>query len=269
MNATYFIITVLTLFLLGIQGCTKSTITVTEEISRAEYEKRRLQIIEFFSKRQTRYEVVATTKTKSGQIIDWIKPESQVPGGRIAAPPPEQFAEIRKPISELENPYLDTSLPQALQELKRQDASARTELQLDESAMGPKGTVPVVRFDVESYLKENPTYLPKDPIEILTKVPPPDPASNDRYYVFWQRFGDVFGSIGRINIWNTTGPVGGETSIAQVAVIRGDPMQAVEAGKIEHSSFAPSKRPTFFTYFRTSGAASGDWVGGYNALVDG
>jgi hypothetical protein len=122
---------------------------------------------------------------------------------------------------------------------------------------------------VESYLKEHPTYLPKDPIEILSKVPPPAPASNDRYYAVWQRFGDVFGSIGRINIWNTTGPVGGETSIAQVAVIRGTPMQAIEAGKIEHSAFAPSKRPVFFTYFRTNGAASGDWVAGYNALVDG
>ena len=135
--------------------------------------------------------------------------------------------------------------------------------------MGPKGTVPVVRFNVESYLKENPTYLPKDPIEILTKAPPPAPASNNRYYAVWQRFGDVFGSIGRINIWNTAGPVGGETSIAQVAVIRGTPMQAIEAGKIEQSSFAPSKRPIFFTYFRTNGSASGDWVAGYNASVDG
>ena len=162
-----------------------------------------------------------------------------------------------------------TELPKVLQERNRQDVSAKTELQLDTSAMGPQGTVPVVRFDVESYLKENPTYLPKDPIEILTKVPPPAPASNDRYYAVWQRFGDVFGSIGRINIWNTSGPVGGETSIAQVAVIRGTPMQAIEAGKIEHSAFAPAKRPIFFTYFRTNGGASGDWVAGYNALVDG
>lgn len=68
MNANCFIVTVLTLFLFGIQGCTKSTATVTEQLSGAEYEKRRLQIIEFFSKRQTRYEVVATTETKSGLV---------------------------------------------------------------------------------------------------------------------------------------------------------------------------------------------------------
>jgi hypothetical protein len=181
----------------------------------------------------------------------------------------EDIPEIKLPDQGVDNPYLYTELPAALMELNREDSTARTEVQLDPSAMGPKGTVPIVRFDVDSYLKENPKFLPKDPMQILSKVPPPAPAANNRYYAVWQRFGDVFGSIGRINIWNTTGPVGGETSIAQVAVIRGTPMQAIEAGKIEHSALAPAKRPTFFTYYRTNGAASGDWVAGYNALVDG
>jgi hypothetical protein len=271
MNANQCMATVLALFLLGLPACTKSTIPESEGISRAEYDKRRSRIIEFFSQRREQMgpDVVATTKTKSGQTIDWIRPESQVPGGKIATSPSEDFDEIIKPKTDLDNPYLDTDLPKALQEILQPDEFAQTELQRDRSAMGPPGTVPVIRFDVESYLKEHPTYLPKDPTEILTKVPPPDPASNDRYYAVWQRFGDVFGSIGRINIWNVSGPVRGETSIAQVAVIRGTPMQAIEAGKIEHSGFAPSKRPVFFTYFRTNGAASGDWIAGYNALVDG
>jgi len=271
MNANQFLATMLSLFLLCLPGCTKSTIPETEGLSSAEFKERRSRIIEFFSQRrnQMRPDVVATTKTKSGQTIDWIRPESQVPGGKLATPPSEDFDEITQPKSDLDNSYLDSELPEALQERPRLDESAQTELQLDRSAMGPPGTVPVVRFDLESYLKEHPRYLPKDPIEILTKVPPPAPASNDRYYAVWQRFGDVFGSIGRINIWNTTGPVGGETSIAQVAVIRGTPMQAIEAGKIEHSAFTPSKRPVFFTYYRTNGGASGDWIAGYNALVDG
>lgn len=271
MNSKYITVTVLILLLFGIQGCMRSTAEAPEDLSglsSKEYEVRRQRIIEFFSERQMRYNVVATTKTESGQIIDWIKPESQVPDGKVATAPSEKL-EIDKPKSALENPYLDTDLPKALQERNRLDASAKTELQVDKSAMGPEGTVPIVRFDVEAYLKENTKYLPEDPIEILTKAPPPAPASNDRYYAVWQRYGDVFGSIGRINIWNTTGPVGGETSIAQVAVIRGTPMQAIEAGKIEHSSFTPSRRPVFFTYFRTNGAASGDWVGGYNSSVDG
>ncbi len=269
MNANRVIATVLALFLLGLPGCTKSNVPDSEELSSGEYDKRRTRIIEFFSQRQMLDNVVATTRTKSGQIIDWIRPESQVLDGKIATPPSKDPADIKQPKEVLDNPYLDVDLPRALQELIQKEESAQTELQIDKSAMGPPGTVPIVRFDIESYLKDHPTYLPKDPIEILTKMPPPAPASNDRYYAVWQRFGDVFGSLGRINIWNTTGPVGGETSIAQVAVIRGTPMQAIEAGKIEHSAFAPSKRPTFFTYFRTNGSASGDWIAGYNALVDG
>ena len=83
MNSNHLIVTVLTLFLFGSQGCTKPTETVPEELSKAEYEKRRVRIVEYFSKRQTRYDVVATTQTKSGQTIDWIKPESQVPDGKI------------------------------------------------------------------------------------------------------------------------------------------------------------------------------------------
>lgn len=269
MKLNYIVAVVLILFSLGILGCIEPDTIEPDKLTGAEYEKRRIKIIDYFSERQKRYDVIATTKTQTGQIIDWVRPESQVSSGVVATPPSQKITTTRNPKSELKNPSLDKDLPKDLQELSRKDASAKTEVQLDKSALGPKGTVPIVRFNVESYLKENPTYLPKDPLEILTKTPPPSPASNDRYYVAWQRSGDVFGSIGRINIWNTTGPVGGETSIAQVAVIRGTPMQAIEAGKIEHSSFAPSKRPTFFTYFRTNGAASGDWVAGYNALVDG
>ena len=116
---------------------------------------------------------------------------------------------------------------------------------------GQKAPCPSYDSMLNPNLKENPEYLPKDPIEILTKAPPPAPASNDRYYAVWQRFGDVFGSLGRINIWNTTGPVDGEASIAQVAVIRGDPMQAIESEKLSMlplrlpngRPFLPSVRP--------------------------
>lgn len=255
--------------LIFLNGCALVDKEESGKISKDEYNARRVRITNYFDNLQKRYEVIATTTTKSGQIIDWIKPESQVPGGKIATPPTENAMKISRHETELENPYLKYELPKQLKALKRAERQAMTELQLDKSAMGPKGTVPIVRFNVDSYLKENPDYLPKDPREIISKVPPPAPASNDRYYAVWQRFADNYGSLGRINIWNTTGPVGGETSIAQVAVIRGTPMQAIEAGKIETAGFSPSKRPVFFTYFRTNGGASGDWVGGYNHLVDG
>ncbi|MDJ0625155.1 MAG: neprosin family prolyl endopeptidase [Candidatus Caenarcaniphilales bacterium] len=269
MKFYFAILSAVVLLVFGGHFYAQSITTENEEISQREYEIRKERIIKFFEKRRKRYEVVTTTKTKSGQIVDWIKPERQTPDGKLEKAPPRNLPEITKSKDEVENPYLETKLPDRLKEVLGKDEVARTELQLDQSVLGPKGTVPIVRFDLDSYLKANPNYLPKDPMEIFSKVPPPAPASNDRYYAVWQRFGDVYGGIGRINIWNTTGPVGNETSIAQVAIIRGSPMQAIEAGKIEHASFAPSKRPTLFTYFRTNGSARGDWVAGYNALVDG
>ena len=269
MNSRHSIAIALIFSLSYLSSCATTFENGEKPLSAQEYQKRSTRIEAFFANRRERYEVVATTTTKSGQVLDWIKPESQTPDGNIARPPGEGSFGILKSTAERENHYLDVPVPEALKEYQRPDRTSLTELQADEAATGPPGTVPIVRFDVASYLRENPVYLPEDPMEILTKVPPPAPASNDRYYAVWQRYADNYGSLGRINIWNTAGPVGGETSIAQVAVIRGSPMQAIEAGKIEHSSFAPSKRPTFFTYFRTSGSASGDWVAGYNALVDG
>lgn len=262
--------------LFTLSGCSAIASEDGRVISTAEYETRSQGLIDYFQKRQARYPVIATTRTASGQVIDWINPDSQLPAGTpLARPPVSGLKAAEKPDlldggSSLDNPYLDTALPRALTSLGRQESQALTELQLEEEeAMGPPGSVPIVRFDVEAYLKANPTFLPRDPLDVLSKVPPPAPASNDRYYAVWQRFADTFGTLGRINIWDTEGPVGNETSIAQTAVIRGTPMQAIEAGKIENSNFAPSRQPTLFTYYRTSGAASGDWVGGYNALVDG
>ncbi|MGO1070510.1 neprosin family prolyl endopeptidase [Lysobacter sp. CA199] len=231
------------------------------QLSAVEYEQRKTRIVQFFENQRSGYRAVATTRTKSGQIIDWIRPESQVADGVIATPPSD--AEGLPPKGKAYLASVQSKAPGA------PASTALTEVQLDESIRGPKGTVPIVRFDVDSYLREV-KNLPLDPRQILTKAPPqPSPAANSRYYVVWQRFADVYGTSGFVNIWDTVGPVGNETSIAQAAVIRGTPMQAVEAGKIEHSSFAPSKQPVFFTYFRTNGSASGDWVGGYNALVKG
>jgi hypothetical protein len=142
----------------------------------------------------------------------------------------------------------------------------QTEVQVDPKARGPEGTVPVVPFNVEYYLEHVPN-LPENPADVFKKPPPPSPDSNGRYYGVWRREGTFFGTGGQINIWETAGPVDSETSIAQTAVIRGDPMQAIEAGKIELDTLNGNKRPHFFTFYRTSGEATGDWVGGYNAIA--
>lgn len=251
-------------------GCTSEP-DAQQEISAVELQARRERIRSYFGQKRKERDVVATTVTESGQILDWIRPESQTADGRIAKPP-EVVDESRREDGGASEAPSDRRSDEASRKPPEIDLdvedSARGELALQPRARGPKGTVPIVRFDVERYLEAE-KIPPKRPEEVLTKIPPPAPASNDRYYAVWQRFGTFYGSAGRINVWNTTGPVDNETSIAQVAVIGGSPMQAIEAGKIELQSLNGNKRPHFFTYYRTNGGASGDWVGGYNTLVDG
>jgi hypothetical protein len=230
-------------------------------ISPAERQERSDRIRRYFADKLKRRQVVATTVALSGETIDWIRPESQVPDGRLPTPPAIETRATET--GAYRNPFL--SLDPGL---KQVDLTARAELQLDAHARGPEGTVPIVRFNVERYL-ESVRIPPKNPADVLKKIPPPAPESNNRYYAVWQRFGTFYGSAGRINVWDTAGPSGNETSIAQTAVIRGDPMQAIEAGKIELQSLDGDRNPHFFTYYRTNGTASGDWVGGYNTLVDG
>jgi len=238
-------------------GPTKSP----EAVSEVELRDRQDRIRKYFEERQQRRKIVATTVTASGQIIDWIRPESQTADGVIAKLP-DVKGEEKAPSREQE------TLPIKQVAKTGADLISHTEVQTQERARGPVGTVPIVRFNVEAYL-ESVGIPPRDVRDVLTKVPPPSPESNERYYVPWQRFGTFFGTAGRINIWDTNGPVGDETSIAQTAVIRGTPMQAIEAGKIESQSLNGNKRPYFFTYYRTNGTAAGDWVAGYNTLVDG
>ena len=205
-------------------------------------------------------DIVATTRTESGQIIDWIRPESQMPAGEKLQRPPdeERFAA----------PANAAKIAQYTKAPEGREGIARTEVQLQKRAQGPPGTVPIVRFNVDAYL-QNVRDLPEDPADIFKKPPPPAPDGNSRYYGVWIRTGTFFGTLGRINIWDTNGPTSGETSIAQTAVIRGNPMQAIEAGKIELNSLNGDFRPYLFLFYRTNGKATGDWVGGYNTLQKG
>jgi hypothetical protein len=232
----------------------------TSALTAAEKQRRSERIRTYFQERTRQRAVIATTRTGSGQIIDWIRPESQLPPGQKLSPAP-QAARANKPSQYTTKVSTYVKAPGV-------ERLAKTEIQAQPRARGPRGTVPVVRFDVDSYLK-NERDLPERPEDVLKKAPPPSPDANNRYYGVWQRFDTFFGTSGRINIWDTAGPNSGETSIAQTAVIRGNPMQAIEAGKIESSPLNGDDLPHFFTYFRTNGQASGDWVGGYNTQVKG
>lgn len=140
----------------------------TKELSKAEYEKRRQRIIEFFEARQKRYDIVLTTRTKSGQIIDWIRPGQQVTDGKTATIPPQTDKSDSDMVLDS-----DAQLNDSARNLNRHDLPIHTEIQTDSSAKGPPGTVPIVRFDLENYFKNNPKFLPVNPEDILTKSQPP------------------------------------------------------------------------------------------------
>jgi hypothetical protein len=242
---------------------TSSATTTAAAMSDAERTRRADNIRAWFSQHEASKSatVVATTRTESGQIIDWIRPESQLPAGMAMAKPPAGPGGNKAPADA-------AKIAQYTKAPDITERTARTEVQMQKAAQGPPGTVPVVRFSVDEFLKSV-RELPENPADVFKKPPPPAPDTNMRYYGVWQRFGTFFGTAGRINIWDPAGPVSGETSIAQTAVIRGTPMQAIEAGKIELNSLNGDDRPHFFTFYRTNGGATGDWVGGYNTLVKG
>lgn len=161
----------------NLDGCTQSTGDSARALSQREYEIRRQRIIDFFEARRKRYDIVLTTRTASGQIIDWIRPEQQVQGGRVATSPSASEAPI--PASKSDKPAADSlTVPP---KTSQTDYPLSTEIQVDDSAKGPPGTVPIVRFDLESYFQNNPKFLPENPMDILTKshVPPPSAPPDD------------------------------------------------------------------------------------------
>lgn len=231
-------------------------------------ETRRARIRKYFADRLQRLDIVATTRAEDGRFIDWI-PRSP----SLAEPPEDTILQSPPDISDPEQtvaPSGPSHGPQGAVSRKN-DMLAMTEVQAKPWLRGPVGTVPIVRFDVEAYLElTDPMSLPERPEDVLSKLADPAPSSNNRYYGVWRRTERPFyGTSGAINVWNTSQGSTHDTSIGQVAILRGTPMQAVEAGRIKSPLLNGTSVPHLFVYFRTSDSSQGDWAGGYNSLVDG
>src|SRR4029453_18589220 len=109
-----------------------------------DFAKIRAEWREYFTARARKREVVQTTKTPSGQTLDWVPIESQVKRGKVADPPSESEA-------------------MAFDKGKRADRVARFELEDANATRGPKGTVPIVRKNLSAlrYNKLLKEYLSK------------------------------------------------------------------------------------------------------------
>ena len=223
-----------------------------------ELARQRSALKEYFGQRRSRLQIEATTVTDSGQVIDWIRPGSQVSEKTLAAPPPFSDEDKDKGSS--------TDLPVPF------------ELVSQAHARGPAGTVPVLRRTDELAEKIAPGTID----DFLSKYGRADdivdpefavPGASEHDYAYSAQYVENFGGHGNINVWNPYVYKSTEFSLGQVAVVRengGSAKQTIEAGWQDYRNLYGDYYPHFFIYYTTNGYSSqGDNVGGYNRDVDG
>jgi hypothetical protein len=220
------------------------------------------EVREWLNARQRELPIVTTTRTRSGQIIDWIPTESQVPGEPIATPPPPP------PTARLFN-------------------TPRTELEVQPEAQGPRGTVPVVRPDperihardsIEDFLSRYGKAGVANPHRLEGSVARPLPkpliggAIDAKYAGSYQNV-TAYGVDAKINIWNPfvqQGFLTNDMSLAQIAVTRGSGLglQTIEAGWQDYPNKYGDANPHLFVYYTRNGySQDGNNLGGYNKEV--
>src|SRR3954465_8404813 len=89
-------------------------------------------LVHRYEESRRRLPIVRTTRTPSGQIIDWVPVQSQDPGEKIATPPPPLPPPTRETAPLVEDHH----------------STAIFELSDHAVERGPAGTVPLLRRDV-------------------------------------------------------------------------------------------------------------------------
>ena len=244
------------------------------------------ELARYIEERAQRRDIVATTRTPSGQVIDWVPVESQVPGRQIATPPPAPRDEPQR-----------GPRPDRLPEGVRQEAAAEFELQGQGIDLGPEGTVPIVRLD--SSRIPTGTSLDEGIARLRgRKAPPPtesvatrqrpgagsrsqeaskDPAADPTPFGYFhaQTTEDVicFGGETVLNIWDPWVENAADHSLSQMGIVnRRDQskLQSIEVGwQISRDRYGDWD-PHLFVYYTTNGYTDNDDnIGGYNQDVDG
>lgn len=221
--------------------------------------KNKEEITNYFEKKQRNLKIVKTTKTESGQIIDWIDMKEQVPSGKIATPPAL--------------PKFDKS------NAKEDEKIATFELEMKGVEKGPEGTVPVLRKNLEDYhynqslhnylskyQKESRTLLFNDGHEIQV------PGDGAHDYASTSQAVTCYGGEFSCSAFDPYVEHTNEFSLLQVALVRGsgNSRQTIEAGWQEYKDLYGDWVPHLFIFYTTNNyTSSGDNKGGYNRDVDG
>ncbi|KAI1172887.1 hypothetical protein F4777DRAFT_483429 [Nemania sp. FL0916] len=192
-------------------------------------------------------DVVATTTTADGQVIDWVVPESQT-SGSIA----------KTPATPVEKRGLEA----------RRAAASRILLQ--NTQQGPNGTVPIARASgTTKATKRLPTQADHGSAAKIDAAA--DGYAGQHWYASSGQ--NVFnkGGKGTFSLFKAFTQSNSDFSLLQTAVIRssaahagtGAVTQTVEAGWINYPNQVSA--PHLFSYFTTSGyATEGDNIGGWN-----
>jgi hypothetical protein len=209
------------------------------------------QYVEDALRKRAGLNVVKTTVTEAN-TIDWIPIESQ---GEIASPPPpraikrDATSNATTPISELEVPGAE---------------------------LGPPGTVPVPRVNLD-YLTQA-TALKGGLPNLESSQHDKRQYSGDHWYVSSNQNVNNLGGTATFSMFDAYVQNSGDFSLLQTAVVKSNvPIpnnpssigsQTLEAGWINYP--AQVSQPHLFTYFTTDGyQGSGDYVGGWNQDVKG
>jgi hypothetical protein len=213
------------------------------------------ELVEWLKERQKSLEIVKTTTTRSGMLVDWIPLESQVEGGRIATPRP----------------------PRAIAENLERGKKQRATFELDgpDAELGPEGTVPILRPEISGLTEKVrlEDYLNKRGGRKLlrrrVKDNVVDPGPAGYFHNSDVQDGEFFGWSGVFNVWAPAidVPKGNlDHSILQAWLVneRGVP-QTLEGGWTVDKGLNGDLLPHVFTFYTTNNyAKNGNNLGGYN-----
>jgi hypothetical protein len=213
-----------------------------------------------FEKRQRRLDVVATTRTAHGQVVDWVPIESQVRNGRIAAPPSENRA-------------LKISG-------RRRAQLAQPILGAADARLGPTGTVPIARPRLMQLpavgLSE---FLSKHGHSVITAtlgngidIELPADGASPHLYAASAQFDIAFGCEGTFSLNPAWVEWSNEFSLMQTSVSNNESgvKQTAEVGWQVYKQMYGDWIPHLFIFYTTNGyTQQGDNKGGYNTDVAG
>jgi hypothetical protein len=219
------------------------------------------EIHQYLRDQYARRDVVAQTRTPSGQEFDWVPVESQGHPGKAADPPSEDRPGI----------------PDGGEYRAEQ---ARSDLEAPGVEVGPPGTVPLLRLPIE---KITPTGRLQD---WLGKGPRPTPVAPTDYpagassaapehkYALAIQYVSNYGTEGTLNLWKSYVEWSNEFSLGQLWLSRGPQagnlVQTVEVGQQVYKDLYGDWLPHLFVFYTTNNyTLLGDNLGGYNQNVAG